>query len=163
PHAIGTEEPLGVAIHEVRRVAGHRAIGMRPDEEHVDPRVHADPGGPSVADEPLQWVEAGCEALGARLERRLVIRVAPAAHLDHQVEDPARRGCLDEVVDRLGGGDLVADHPERFSHSAPQSTSSMPSRAIVARTAGSVSASSSTPRSAAYVEPFNSASSGSPG
>ena len=60
--------------------------------------------------------------------------VAAPAHLHDEVEDPARSGCLDEVVDRLGRRDLVAYYPERLSQSAPQSTSSTPSRTIAART-----------------------------
>src|SRR5712691_10330472 len=56
----------------------------------------------------------GSQRFGARLQRGGVIRVTPTTNLDNDVVNPSRRGVRHEVVDRSFGGDLVADHPERF-------------------------------------------------
>ena len=80
------------------------------------------------ADEMVERIEVSAgkrERLG--LELRPVVRVAAAADLHDEVEDPARRRVREQLVDRVRARDAVADDPQRFPHTSANVASVMPS------------------------------------
>src|SRR5688572_19862064 len=105
-------------VYKVFRGLREGAFLARPGEEYVAPSMHTHADGGSGTHEMLERVEAVSQPFGARLQRRRVVRIASATHLDHDVVDPSRRGVRHEVIDRALRRDLVADDPERLIHLA---------------------------------------------
>src|SRR5438477_1039219 len=115
-HAVGSKQPVRVRTCHVRWIAWWALVRMRPDEEHVDPSVDAHAERRAATYEMREWVKAFRDSFRARLDRRSVIRIAPAAHLRDEIEDAARRGVREELIDGVRGGDPVADDPGRLLH-----------------------------------------------
>src|SRR5438552_16662483 len=104
-----------MTVHDVRGGAGQAAIFVRPDEEDVAPGVDAHAYRGAEAHEVVERIElAAGQRQRLRLEIGAIVRVAAATDLHDDVDDPARRGICEKIVDRLRGREAVAHGPQRL-------------------------------------------------